>query len=518
MINFENASLLAYSHSPKFLGENFAYSVQKELTIRGTIADFYNTYGVSGVSSGIYALTNLAKYSDDIVLNGISFGSGYVRSISVEEGNWVRRGEYSADILILSSGNLYNMTGNYFTGLQNFTGLPIHLINDFSENFSLNLDSDNNYNYEHSVSFGFENALIYAGADLLAKQIASGIIGKEVPFALISGNANFLSGKRYYEENYDILNKKFSFSESLSKNISGDAADASFSYSLRRDENGIAEVTESIKISANQTPKFATIKEKLNQLKVSSYQRAQDFYSNYLPGLLNNFPTTQGYDVNRFDGTADFETVYTDNPFIENRYNWSIETSVSADSSYETICNATLLIEGDGPLNTTKKFDNAVYGYNTKQPLLLTKINTLYYRFLSLNTNRCSSSGILNKKSETFTSSKYNGNVDYTVSYTNKDLTYNPNGIEEETLTISEKYPTEIYTDYYINNQIVRQKHNQKSFYEVTTTKNRKYGKNFSLKSFPEGMRINTSKIKMEESIVINPIEKTAQYNITTAE
>lgn len=518
MINFNNATLLSYSHSPKFLGENFVYAIEKQLAVKGVIADFYNTSGVSGVSSGLYALTNLAKSSDDIVLNGVNFGSGYIKNISVEEGNWVRRGEYTADILIVSTGDLYNMTGNYFTGLQNFTGLSIHLMNDFSENFSLNLDSENNYNYEHSVSFGFENGLIYGGADLLAKQIASGIIGKEVPFNLISGRSNFLSGKKYYEESYDIINKKFSFNESLIKNVSGDIANANFSYSLRRDENGVTEVTEAIQILANQSPKFGTLKTKLAELKIGSYQRSQNFYANYLPGSLNNFPITQGYDVNRFDGSIDFETVYTDNPFIDNRYNWSIETSVSTDSSYEIICSATLSVDGDGAPNTVKKYDNALYGYNQKKSTLLTKINNLYSGYLSINTNRCSSGGTLNKKSETFVSSKYNGNIDYTVSYTNKDLNYNPDGIEEETQSISEKYPLDIYTDYYINNRVVSQKHAQKSFYEITTIKGRKYGKNVLLTSFPDGMRINTSKIKAEESISINPIERTATYTITTVE
>lgn len=518
MINFENATLLSYSHSPKFLGENFVYAIEKELTVKGVIADFYNTSGASGVSSGIYALVNLANSSDNIVLNGINFGSGYIRNISIEDGSWVRRGEYTADILILSSGDLYNMTGNYFTGLQNFTGLPIHLMNDFSENFSLNLDSENNYNYEHSVSFSFENALIYDGADLLAKQIASGIMGKEVPFNLISGNSNFLSGKKYYEESYDIINKQFSFNESLTKNISGDIADANFSYSLRRDENGITEVTEAIQILANQSPKFGTLKTKLSQLKAASYQRSQNFYANYLPGYLNNFPITQGYDVDRFDGSIDFETVYTDNPFIDNRYNWSIETSVNTDSSYEIICSATLSVEGDGVPNTVKKYDNSLYGYNQKKSVLLTKINNLYSRYLSANTNRCSSGDNLNKKSESFTSSRYNGNIDYTITYTNKDIAYNPNGLEEETESLSEKYPLNIYTDYYINNSVIRQKHDQKSFYEVTATKNRKYGKNFILESFPEDMRIFTSKIKTEESISINPSERTATYVVTTVE
>jgi hypothetical protein len=518
MITFNNAALLSYSHSPKFLGDNFVYSIEKNLTVRGTIADFYNTSGVSGVSSGIYDIINLARVSDDIVLNGVNFGSGYIRNINVDEGSWVRRGEYTADILILSTGNLYNMTGSYFTGLQNFTGLPIHLMNDFSENFSLSLDSSNNYNYQHDVSFGFENALIYGGADLLAKQIASGIIGKEVPFNLISGNSNFLSGKKYYEESYDIINKKFSFSESLTKNISGDIADVNFSYSLRRDENGITEVTESADISANQTPKFTTLKQKLYELKIGSYQRSQDFYSNYLPGSLNNFPLNQGYGVDRFNGSMTFETVYTDNPFIDNRYNWSIETSVDADSSYEITCSATLSVEGDGAPNTNKKYTNAIYGYGQKQPALLAKINSLYSQFLSINYNNCKTNLPLNKKGENFTSSKYNGKIDYTIIYTNKNINYNPNGLEEETESISETFPLNIYTDYNINNRVVRQQHDQKSFYEVTTTKNRKYGKNVILESFPEDMAIFTSKIKTEESISINPPERTATYTVTTVE
>ena len=518
MISFKNATLLSYDHSPKFFGDSFVYGIQKSLTVKGVLDDFTNTSGVSGVSSGIYDLVNLSKNYDDIVLNGVSFGSGYITNISVDRGNWVRIGEYTADIQILGSGNLYNMTGEYFTGLYSFTGSNLYFLKNFSENFSLSLTSNNTYDYKHSAAFGFESETPYSIVNQLTRSIASGIMQKEVPFALISGYTNFLSGKKYYEESYDLLNKQFSFTETFSKNKLADDVSADFSYSLERSSDGTSKVTENIKIIAISDPKLTNLKKKIESLKTNLYSRCQSFYSNYLNGTLASSPITQGYEVDKFNGTVNFNSVFSDNPFSTNLYQWTLDSDIVRQSTKENVVNVSLNIIGAGANNTQEKFNNAIAGLNAKYALVATSRDAVYSSLFTLNSMPCNPSSSLKKLNNSYNTSFYDGEINIGASYTDRNISTDQNGMIEliQSVTSTAEAPL-IKTQAYGGKQ-VSSTSTQKSTTQTTITKMIQYGKNVILRSFPNVREISlllpNTAVK-NESIKITPMKRRAEYSVT---
>jgi hypothetical protein len=517
---FDNATLLTYTHSPKFFGDyGLNYAIEKNLQIQGLLLDLQNSQGVSGVFSGLNDLINLSKSTSEIIINGHNFGSGYITNISVDSSNWVRTAEYTADIIIRSTGNLYNMTGSYFTGMSNFINdNRLSLITNFSENFNLNLNRNNVYEYSHNLNIEFDNALVGNLASNIAKSIASGIIGKEVPFFLLSGGNNFFSVKKNYSETYDLINKTFSFEESFSKSINGDNdADVFYSYSLVRNEEGVSEVTETADILGLSDPRFDGAKNKLKSISGLSYSRCQSFYQNYTSGALNSFAVSQGYQANRFDGRIQLESKYSDQKFISSRFSWILDATTNFADPYESASQVNLKIKGHGPLNSQEKYENMKYGYEQKINLLHPAAYDAYEALIDKNIS-CNKikKPILNLKNKSITVSKYNGDIDYTAIYSDRNI--NLSG--EYTESVSSKsinYPVRLFDEYKISNKLVRQFHQQKSFKEITKTKIRKYNKETILNTFPEDMyEGGEGEITTSATLSINPMERTAQFSVTS--
>jgi hypothetical protein len=517
---FNNVTLLNYTHEPKFFGDyGLNYAIEKNLQIKGLLLDLSNTYGVSGVFSGLNDLIVLSKSTSKIIINGHDFGSGYISNIQVDSSNWVRAAEYTADVVVRSTGNLYNMTGNYFTGLNNFINNPnISLLDNFSEEFEISLNRENVYEYRHSVDISFDNALVGDAASNIAKSVASGIIGKEAPLFLISGASNFFSAKKNYAETYDLVNKTFSFEESFSKSIDGDSdADVYYSYSLNRNDAGICEVSESADIIGLSQIRFDGAKNKLKQISGLAFSRCQSFYQNYVSGTLNDFPISQGYQVNKFDGTIQFESAYSDQNFVSSKFSWVLDTDVSLGDPYESIVQTSLKIQGYGKPNSDEKYENMKYGYNQKKSLLYSAAYNAYDGLLDKNIS-CDKvkQEKLNLKSKSLRSSRYQGELDYNLVYSDRNI--NSSGVYvEEVSSESTNFPVKLFDEYKISNKLIRQFRDQKSFKEISKVKIRKYNKDYMLEDFPEDMyESGDGQITTSATISINPIERIAQFSVTS--
>lgn len=517
---FNNVTLLSYSHEPKFFGDyGLNYAIEKTLQVKGLLLDLSNTDGVSGVFSGLNDLVHISKSTDKIIINDYDFGSGYISNIQVDSSTWVRTAEYTADVVIRSTGSLFNMTGEFFTGLNNFiNNKNLAFVEDISEDFEINLNTENVYEYRHSLDLSFNNAIIGDLAQQVAKSIASGLISKEVPFFLISGGNNFFSTKKNYSETYDLINKTFSFEESFTKSIDGDNdADVFYTYSLNRNEAGVCEVSETADIIGLSQIRFDGAKNKLKQISGLSYSRCQSFYQNYTNGILNNFPVSQGYQVNKFEGTIQLESTYSDQNFITSRFAWTLDTDVNFSDPYEALVQTNLNIQAYGKPNSDEKYENMKYGYEQKKNLLYSAAYNAYEGLIDkeISCDKIKKSQ-LNLKNKSVRSSRGQGILDYTLTYTDRGI--DPSGsYTEETFTESINYPVRLFDEYKISNKLVRQFHKQKSFKEISKTKIRKYNKDTILEDFPEDMYENgDGQLTISAVISINPIERVAQFSVSS--
>jgi len=473
---FDNVSLLNYSYNNLSINDSLTYGVEKNISINGHLLDLKNSNGVSGIFSGIYDLQKKTKTPESIFINGINFGSGYVTKIDVDADKWVRTAKYVADITIISSGNLYNMTGSFFTGDMSYIKNNLYKIGQsFSEEFDFSA-SENISNYSHDVSFKFDSPIDYNSAVALSKQFANQILGKEVLFALTSGKSNYLNGKKIYEEKYDIINKSFSFSENFTKSFSGTNADIAYTYNININTDGITQISEKADIIGLVDNRLDNTITSFNSNINQSYNRCQSIYSKYCTGFLVTKPFSSGIVYNRFRPSFGFEIVFTNDPNELDGYSWQALVEPTYSSVEEIVLNASINIEGDGKVGTSEKYQNAVLGFNEKNQTIGSKITGAYADFYQNRINSIDhlfNNDTLKLKNRQISSSKFQGTINYDLVFTTKDIT---GFVSETTMRDVPKY-----SDYFINNSVVRQKHEQNEIKTRTISTTKKFDRNFGI-------------------------------------
>ena len=259
-MNFTEAQLLSYSSQNKFLSEGeFRYGSTKMLSIESFIDVRVSNADASGVKESQEKLMQAISGAHDfekIIVNGHDFGYGRITSIDSESAqswdiNQIRMGKHTFGIEISDSGenNLYNMTGDYFTGLKEKFSKH-HLLENFDENFSFNFEGGDAYSYDHSVS-----AKYFSGAEVTdpieeAKSLAEGIFEQDPSFGFLSSQKSgfyHLDGKKYFTETYDLQTNNCSFSkhfECKSRYGFNDPFSSAITHSLRCDEGGLITVSE----------------------------------------------------------------------------------------------------------------------------------------------------------------------------------------------------------------------------------------------------------------------------------
>ena len=227
-MNFNEAEVLAYTNQNNFLeGGDFQYGSTKLLSIQSVIDTRVSNSDSSGVKETQQSLMELVSGAHDfekIVINGVDFGYGRIISINSETGpsfdlNSIRLGKNTFEIQMSDSGDndLYNMTGNYLTGLKEKFSKH-HLLESFSESFSFDFSLENDYSYTHNVS-----AKYFSGAEVTdpiseARTLASGIFEQDPSLGfLTSQRSGFynLDGKKYYNEAYNLQTNEYSFTKNF---------------------------------------------------------------------------------------------------------------------------------------------------------------------------------------------------------------------------------------------------------------------------------------------------------------
>lgn len=188
-INFNNVSLLSISQEPIKLDSDFKFAIQKNIKIAGNLLDLTNDSGVENifeetnnlVEVNIDSLGSINEPLDDILINDISYGEGYVENFNVS-GDQIQTAQYEADIIITEAGNLSEiiLTQNELTPTSTASSAQVNLdqsslededlkyLSDFSENFSFDVDENNfiSINHDISCSFEYRKSLISSKKDI----------------------------------------------------------------------------------------------------------------------------------------------------------------------------------------------------------------------------------------------------------------------------------------------------------------------------------------------------------------
>lgn len=453
MINFQNADLLSLSSSNIFLGDGiFRMGRVANLTIEGNVLDLTNAQGISGIFSGVQ---NLIDSSDDfqpIILNSIDFGSGKVNSWSFDAGTWVRSTRYSCQIQIFNSGNLYNMTGAYYSGLQSLFDNPATctpLIRDLTETFDFQVTRENEYSYDHQVSLSLYSG-IGSNPIQLAINIASGLIYSSPPFGFInsqwSGFYN-ATGKRYYTENYNLITNTINVGQRFKIIQNSGCYGIKLIHNCQTNEDGITNVIENAQIQGLCAPIYNSAVSGLQIELPRAFSRCSGVYDAYKPfsgyDLIAD-PISKNQTLNSFDGTINYSIEYTTNPFYFTGYYWEYTQSAQQNA---TIINVSEegLVRGYGKLNTPEKFDKAKIGYDIVKIGILNRASGFYFDFVGYNLPL----HILNRNESR---SPYQGEISYSREFTDDPTFVDDPLVQRCSVVVNQTLPKHIFQSYNVLN------------------------------------------------------------------
>ena len=337
---FTNAYILGVQRKGDFFSDNVGrYRSVDTISIEGYI-DSRASNDRKGVRQTLVAIQNYvsaanssASSLEEITINGSGFGSGKIVSIDFPaseefDENQITIGKYTAEI------ETYN-GGEVSTILE--TNLPDeNFIESFSEDFSISLDEENVYNFEHSVDITYMSG---DGIDpvSLSKQAANTLF-TQVPTQFSTLIADSYGGinstaRRYYTETYDLANGACSFNQKF-KLFPTEASSYSLKVttSLEMNEQGIMTVTENGEITPRSTTVdiygndsyLETVKNAAaTEINTNAYTRCNAEYNTYKSylginaGTLHTIPLTISKNIDSSSATLSYNINFTDQDSVE---------------------------------------------------------------------------------------------------------------------------------------------------------------------------------------------------------
>ena len=382
MINFQDARLLTLNAENRFFGDIFRYANVSNITVQGSVYNLTNTSGVAGIWSGINGIVSNANDYDDIQIAGTSFGPGRIDNVRFTEGNDVRQKDYQIALSVFNSGNLYNMGGPYYSGIVTNN---LHLIENFSENFSIQIDQNNDYTYEQNVTCRFIANGGNRNTIPIAQTFAASLFQSSAAFGFFTNQFGHFyneGAKALHRETYNLITNECSFSI-----VYKQPSDAKGSYSIKygyqitTDEKGITTVQENGSIIGLGNPIDSTAEAGYQGEIAGAYSRIQAEYNLYAPSgsyLLNNVIITSKKIVNVTDGTIEYSVSYNNDPALQwgNTYSWEYTQEIRQTNCVNTITENGRVKGLSLYCSYADRFSNALAGYSTVKAMLTTRINT----------------------------------------------------------------------------------------------------------------------------------------------
>jgi hypothetical protein len=534
---FDNVELLGYTHQNNFFGEkSLFYSSTRTVSIRGYVLDLASSNGVDGIFNGVNQLINQTKDFQDITINGQNFGRGKVKSFSVDAGNWVRYTQYQADIEVLLEVPIANINSPEFNGI-NISNKKLNLLKSFSENFSLNFDTQNKVlDGEHSIDIEYDADNKNVNLIGLAQALATELL-KTIPTSPDIAEGNYLTRQKYKvlnSENYNTITGKCGFKRTFSYSTLNNDKNYSFvrTHSVEIGEDGIATASEncSIKGESDEPSLYDNALTGYNELIDGAYARCTAVFGNYKTKFniidnLNSEIVSKSVQVNKFIGTINYTVNFDNDPKKENAlFLWEYTSTVDRDQAGIWTASEKGIIQGRDKIGSPKRYQNAENGWNSNKGGVSGRITSFY------NAEAKNGSGSLKDLSKNISRNPYEGKIEYTYTYTDDRTILNndPNGITKLSIEKSDTDIMPLTKDFVIPNipYTLNQNRNLKKQGTYTVKVNMEIGcivSNESFNSFPyfniakqkAGSFTNTDSYLESISYSSEETEKTVSYQAT---
>jgi hypothetical protein len=443
ILNLPNVSLLGLNQTYRFLGAGFNYSNSKQLSIDGTLNDLAALSGISGTWSNLYSVKSNQSF-DGAILNGFNFGSGRILNINFDQGDDVKIKRYSLDLEVFETGNLFNFTGSYYSGINTTN---FQYLQNFNENYSFDKKKNGGYSYNHNASIQFNSGVGQVNAIDSAKVLAKSIFtGSTLGFAFFSGYTS-TTGKRFFRENYNIINNECSFEETFDFDYRYQNFSLLRTNSYSMDEVGAVTVEENASIRGILEPTYDRLKGYLNVSLSGAYERCSELVLIYGPSgssTLINEPISKSVAINLFDNSVNYSLSYSNNRSNLTGYFWNYTQSLNQSDGISVLTENGNVIGRGGERNIA--YSNAVAGFSVVKLNAKTRADAFFLA------NKITPNSIfLQNQSKTI--SPFRGSIDYSFIYSNEVIFDGRNGVKYIKVLTSDENPVYIYTKYGIFNE-----------------------------------------------------------------
>ena len=423
---FNNVEVLGYDHQNNFFCEkSLFYSSLRTISIRGYILDLTNSNGVKGIFTDAKELIKLTQEFQEIIINGVNFGVGKVKSFSVDSGNWVRYTQYEATIEVLLEVPIADLDSKEFNGI-NISNRRFNLLKSFSESFSLNFDTQNKVlGGEHSIDIEYDADNKNIDLIRLAQSLATELL-KTIPSNSNIAEGNYTTRNNYKvlnSENYNTVTGKCGFKRTFSYSTLNNNKNYSFirTHSVEIDENGIATASEncSIKAEFDVPSLYENALVGYDEQIIGVYSRCDAVFQNYKTKFniitnLNQQFISKSVQVNKFNGTINFTINFDNDPKkINSSYVWEYVSNLdrSENGVWSTSENGS--VKGNGKIGSNDKYNKAEIGWSSAKSGIFNRVSSFYN---SEATNKIG--GVLKEISKTINRNKYEGFINYNFTYT----------------------------------------------------------------------------------------------------
>jgi hypothetical protein len=448
MIDFQNAKILDYTHSNSYFGEIFRFGTRKNISLQGEIYALTNTSGVQPIWSGMSGFVNGAVDYSDITINGVNFGPGRIDSISFDDGIDVRRKNYSVSLTIFDSGNLFNLTGQYYSNLGFLTGIPIYLLESFSENFSYDVSESKEGTFEQNISIRFVSGAANSGSlnpIYLAKVLASGLLNSSPAFPILSGEfGEHVGGKKYITETYNQITNECSFGFRSKVGPGAEMYSFTYSNSLNVNQEGIATAAENGKINGLISDVWNAAQSGFAIEFANSFTRCQSIYSAHgLTSSLNAQYTSLSRANDKFKGSIEYDVSFSDNPNLNDTYIWEYTHEITrAEPCIFNVTEAGNIKGRNNTCSALNNYTNALNGWAIVKPGISGR-SQYFYEDATLFTKPLKLVGRSESKSE------LNAEINYNYLYTDNSF-YGVSGFKKIDYSVEDKMPVPLVSKFNI--------------------------------------------------------------------
>jgi len=411
---FDSAEVMSMNHTLEYWGD-FNFRNRRSFSVEGILLD--NSFeGVSGIWNQMSGVISTAHDFEEITINGVSFGSGVLENISFSPNNDVRNKRYSASVSTFHTGNLFNLSGSYFSGLGGLASERLDLVESMTEDFSFSRNEDRIFNYDRTLNIKTISGVNEAPQDT-AKSIAAIIFSGSINLPFINSiyPAFYLeSGRKYHRESYDLINGEFQFSENFLFQDS-DPFIWAFNHTVEFKPE-FSSVVEKGYFRGVDVNNYTTAKEAYQSNIGGSYSRCNSVYQNYIGTgcSLINSPVSRSLGINRFLGQIDYEESFSDNPNNITGCIWDYEHTFSKQENgfYEVSEAGTVKGQGRRTYAPNQQYVSASGCFDTIEAGVQSRLlERFVYGFLG----NCQTGIYLQNTS--IEDSEYDGLIGYSINY-----------------------------------------------------------------------------------------------------